>query len=53
MRSKTLAQAEFISAEHFNALGVPFDARIKWEAADEDVKSILNLLASELGAILC
>ena len=47
-----MAQAEFISAEHFNALGAPFDACIKWEAADEDAKSILDLLASELGAVL-
>jgi len=49
---KSIAQAEFISAEHLNALGAPNGARSIWEAADNDVKAILESLEKECGAVL-
>ena len=52
LRRKTFAQAESISAEHFNALGVPFGLLIQMGAADGDVKSILAALEKECGAVL-
>ena len=48
-----MAQAELNSAEHFKSPWVPiWMPASKWEAADADVKSILETLEKECGAIL-
>ena len=51
-RSGTLAQTEFISAEHFDHSGFPQTGQPVCGMADADVKSILTALELECGAVL-
>ena len=51
-KAKTLAQVEFISAEHFDHSGFPQTGQPICGMADADVKSILTALEQECGAVL-